>query len=229
MFYQLYTVYSLFVCLVCTRRQHIEGDSGITRKYRKPEAPQSTRKVFVATQRQCWWDAKPETIHQNVLLLFSVTQEHDIIDEKWRFIKTSDLWRDRIKKLDEDTPRSKNRYKLFLSKASKVMANPAWVNVYIPGYVMPDIQCMIRSISVNNSSKCSNCYWPYAFGVLAVLCVKFVLCYMLGWILEIRCPRQTRRKQPYVLHLLYNNFICWKLHFSFCLAIRLCVKVHFTL
>jgi len=123
----------------------------------------------------------------------------------------------------------KKQNKLFLSKASKVMANPAWVNVYIPGYVMPDIQCMIRSISVNNSSKCSNCYWPYAFGVLAVLCVKFVLCYMLGWILEIRCPRQTRRKQPYVLHLLYNNFICWKLHFSFCLAIRLCVKVHFTL
>jgi len=34
------------VCLACTRRQHNEGDRGITRKYRNPEAPQSTQKGF---------------------------------------------------------------------------------------------------------------------------------------------------------------------------------------
>jgi len=33
---------------------------------------------------------------------------------------------------------------------------------------------------INNSSKCSNCYGPRAFGDPTVLCVKFVLYYMQG-------------------------------------------------
>ena len=33
---------------------------------------------------------------------------------------------------------------------------------------------------IKNSSKCSNCYRPRAFGDLTVLCVKFVLYYMQG-------------------------------------------------
>jgi len=46
----------------------------------------------------------------------------------------------------------------------------------------------------NNSSKCSNCYGPHAFGDPAVLCVKFVLYYVQEWILEFRYLKQTLRK-----------------------------------
>jgi len=48
---------------------------------------------------------------------------------------------------------------------------------------------------INNSSKCSNCYGPRAFGDPAVRCVKFFLLYV-GWILEFGFPRQTLRKGP---------------------------------
>ena len=47
---------------------------------------------------------------------------------------------------------------------------------------------------INNSSKCSNCYGPRAFGGRAVHCLQCVLCYMQGWMLEFRCPRQILRK-----------------------------------
>ena len=63
---------------------------------------------------------------------------------------------------------------------------------------------------INNSSICSNCYGPRAFGGPAVLCVKFGLYYMQGYLLEFRCPRQTLRKGPYILHTLYRSFIRWK-------------------
>jgi len=35
---------------------------------------------------------------------------------------------------------------------------------------------------INNRSKCSNCYGPHAFGGPAVLCVKFVLYHIQGYI-----------------------------------------------
>ena len=64
---------------------------------------------------------------------------------------------------------------------------------------------------INNSSKCSNCYGLRTFGDPALICVKFVLLYMQGRILEFRCPRQTLRKGAiYILHVLYRNFIRWK-------------------
>jgi len=46
-----------------------------------------------------------------------------------------------------------------------------------------------------------------------ILCVKFVLYYMQGWVSECRCPwaqGQTLRKRLYILRMLYRNFIRWK-------------------
>jgi len=71
-------LYSLFTCSACARRLHVGGDGGITRKYRNPKASRSTRKVCVATQRQCWWeDANTEAPHQKpgLLQLVTVIQE----------------------------------------------------------------------------------------------------------------------------------------------------------
>jgi len=48
---------------------------------------------------------------------------------------------------------------------------------------------------INNNSKCSNCYGPHAFGGPTVLCAKFVLYYMQGWILEFSCSRQALKKR----------------------------------
>jgi len=62
---------------------------------------------------------------------------------------------------------------------------------------MGSLQCRI-----NNSSKSNNCYGPRAFGGPAVLCVK----YMQGLVLEFRCPKQTLRKGPCILHMLYKTF-----------------------
>jgi len=72
-FYQLYVL--LFVCLACTRRLHVGGGRGITRKYRNPRAPRSTWKVFVGTQKQYWWDACTETTQQQLHQLVTVIQE----------------------------------------------------------------------------------------------------------------------------------------------------------
>jgi len=47
---------------------------------------------------------------------------------------------------------------------------------------------------ISNSYKCSNCYGARAFWGPADLCVKLVLYYMQGGILEFRCRRQTLRK-----------------------------------
>ena len=43
---------------------------------------------------------------------------------------------------------------------------------------------------MNNSSKYSNWYGSRTFGGSAVLCVKLVFYYMLGWLLDYRCPKQ---------------------------------------
>jgi len=69
-FYQLYILLS--VCLACTLHQHAGGGKGIPRKYRNPKA-QSTRSV--ATQI-CWWDVYTKTMHQQLLQLFIIIQEH---------------------------------------------------------------------------------------------------------------------------------------------------------
>jgi len=52
--------------------------------------------------------------------------------------KASDIWRDRMKKLDENAQHCKKRFRLFLNRASKVdmMAILVWVNTCISGYVM---------------------------------------------------------------------------------------------
>jgi len=71
-----------------------------------------------------------------------------------------------------------------------------------------------RQCRINNSSKCSNCYGPRAFGGPAVLCVKCVLYHMQRWISELSCPRQTLRKGAlYFAHDIYKNVIRWKLNF----------------
>jgi len=72
----------------------LAGDRGITRKYWNPEAVQSSRKVFVATQRQHCWVAHTKTTHQQLLQFVTVKQERWIIMEKWIFVK-------RIKHLEQ--------------------------------------------------------------------------------------------------------------------------------
>jgi len=61
----------------------LAGDRRITRKYWNPEAAQSTRKVFVATQRQNCYDAYTKTTHKEPLQFVTVIQECWIIMEKW--------------------------------------------------------------------------------------------------------------------------------------------------
>jgi len=83
---------------------------------------------------------------------------------------------------------------------------------------------------ISNNSKCRNCYGPRAFGGPGVLCVKFILYYTQGNILEFRCPRQTLRTGDlYFTHDTETLFAESKLNVSFCLGICFCVKVHFTL
>ena len=57
---------------------------------------------------------------------------------------------------------------------------------------------------INNSSKCSNCYQPRAFGGPAVLCLKFVLYCMQRRILEFR---QTfgKANSESILHMLCSS------------------------
>ena len=64
------------------------GDRRFTRKYQNYEVPWSTRKVFVATQRQHCWDACTKTMQQQLLQLVTIIQERWIIMEKWIFVKS---------------------------------------------------------------------------------------------------------------------------------------------
>ena len=68
-----------------------------------------------------------------------------------------------------------------------------------------------RQCRINNSSKCSNCYGPRAFGGSAVLCAEAVFYHAR---VDIRIYLSSRDKPPrkvaYVLHMLYRNFIRWK-------------------
>jgi len=54
--------------LACTHRLHVGGDTGITRKYRNPEALLTSWKFFFCYSKD-WWDAYTETIHQKLLHL----------------------------------------------------------------------------------------------------------------------------------------------------------------
>jgi len=73
-----------------------------------------------ATQKQYWWDANSETIHEQLLHLVSI-QECWIIEEKWRFVKSIRHLKRSYKKIGWRCASYKNRYKLFLSTASKVL------------------------------------------------------------------------------------------------------------
>ena len=46
-----------------------------------------TVSTYFTTQKQYWWEANSETIHRQLLHLFSI-QECWIIEEKWRFVKS---------------------------------------------------------------------------------------------------------------------------------------------
>jgi len=62
--------------------------------------------------------------------------------------------------------------------------------------------------SAGNSSKYINFYGPRVFGgPRGPLCE--LLQYMPGWTFELRCLRKTLKKGPYILHMLYRNFIRW--------------------
>jgi len=108
---------SYFLCLVCTHCPHI---------------------FLLHKMLQCWWDANTETIPQQILQLSSIIQEHWIIEEKWRFVKSIWHLKRLNKKVDEDAHRIKNRYKLFVSRASKVLTQwLTWLGwTHISGYVM---------------------------------------------------------------------------------------------
>ena len=54
---------------------NVGGDRGITRKHRKPEALWSPWKVFVATQKHCWWDAYTGTTYHHLLQLVTVIEK----------------------------------------------------------------------------------------------------------------------------------------------------------
>jgi len=106
-FYQLY--FLLFLCLVCTR----------------------CTQDFFTTQKQCWWDANTETMHQKLLQLVVIKQERWKIEEKWRFVKCIRHFKQSDKKVRWRCAAYKNRYKLSVSKASKVLTQLlTWLSIY---------------------------------------------------------------------------------------------------
>ena len=114
-------------------------DRGITRKYRNPEARWTRRKVFVATQKQYWWDGCTRPTHHQLLQLLTVIQKSYIIAEKWRSVKTIRHLKRSDKKVGWRYATFWNRYRLFLDKAWKV--SKQWLTwwgrtLYISEYVM---------------------------------------------------------------------------------------------
>ena len=109
------------------------------------------------------------------------------------------------------------RFRVRKSITRGMQGSLAVVNSLI--IMFTDNQCQI-----NNSSKCSNCYWPHAFGGLVVLRVKFVLYNMEGWVLELRCPRQTHLSFPVFYTCRTKtlfaesklNFSLWWKYISYC-------------
>ena len=84
--YILY-IFTLYMFSLHTASSCCGGsDSESTRKYGIHEAPRSTRKLLVATQRQCWWYAYNEATHRQLVQLVTVTHERS--GGKWRFVKS---------------------------------------------------------------------------------------------------------------------------------------------
>jgi len=59
---------------------------------RNREMPQSKWKVLIAMHRQYWKQTNTETTHQQLLHLGTVIQEHWMMEEKWRFVKSINFW-----------------------------------------------------------------------------------------------------------------------------------------
>jgi len=53
----------------------VEGDRGITRKMPKSWSNTRHTEGFFAMQKQHWWDANTETMHQQLLQLIAAVQE----------------------------------------------------------------------------------------------------------------------------------------------------------
>ena len=82
-------VYNHFITyLPCIYPRHGGGGRGITRKSRNHEVPQRIREDLIATQRQYWRKGDTETRHQQLLQLFTVIQVREIVEEKWRFVRS---------------------------------------------------------------------------------------------------------------------------------------------
>jgi len=94
-----------------------------------------------------------------------------------------------------------------------------------PASVLSSQQCRI-----NNSSKCSNCYGPRAFGGPAVLCIEFFVIICNGGYKKLGARGKLSERGP-IFYTCYTKtlFAESKFNFSFCLGICFCVKVHFTL
>jgi len=97
-----------------------------------------TVSTYFTTQKQYWWDANSETIHGQLLHLFSI-QECWIIEEKWRFVKSiRHLKRSNIK-VGWRCPSYKKSIQVVSQhgiKGRDTMDNLVWVNTHISGYVM---------------------------------------------------------------------------------------------
>jgi len=118
----LLVIYSIFTFYTFGfhSSSNVGCDRGITRKHRKPEALWSPRKVFVATQRQCWWEAYTGTTHHQQLQLVTVIEERKIIEEKRGICKKDQtFFSDLIKKLDEDAQRSSKAMQIVSKQVMK--------------------------------------------------------------------------------------------------------------
>jgi len=96
--------------------------------------------------------------------------------------------------------------------------------------VLLRIRLPLWQCRINNSSKFNNCYGPRASGGPAVFCVKFVFYCMMditkiqGGYSNLGVRGKFSGSSPYILHMLYRNFIRWKqVKILIFLGIRFCV------
>jgi len=89
-----------------------------------------------------WWDANAETMHQQLLQLVSIIQELWITEEKLRFVKSIRHLKRTNKKVGWRCASYKNRYKLFLSRASNVLTE--WLTWCGRTLTYPGTWCIIR-------------------------------------------------------------------------------------
>jgi len=92
---------------------------------------------FSTTQKQYWWDANTETIHQQLLHLFSIMQERWIIEVKWRLVKSIRHLKRSNKKVGWRRVSYTKSIQIVSQhgiKGPDTMANLVWGNTYISGY-----------------------------------------------------------------------------------------------